>query len=212
MGCLHALEPGHGKTFLLAYSVGGKLNFKKILFLTLSLLISHFLVLNIISLLFKFLIAEFKENFIHELSHLIAPLIIASFGFFIFGRAIYKINHHHSDECNHEHGEFSKYKINSPIIVGILTGMLPCASSLAVIMITGVNISFTSTINFIFIYVLGIAFVLFSIVVTFNYAKNIFAKRFGDFSKFLNSELLSGSLIIIVGLFYLSYNLIGHAH
>ena len=43
LGCLHALEPGHGKTFLLAYTVGGKLDFQKITLLTLSLLVSHFL-------------------------------------------------------------------------------------------------------------------------------------------------------------------------
>ena len=45
LGCLHALEPGHGKTFLLAYTVGEKLDLKKISFLTLSLLVSHFFVL-----------------------------------------------------------------------------------------------------------------------------------------------------------------------
>ena len=30
LGCLHALEPGHGKTFLLAYTIGQKLDLKKI--------------------------------------------------------------------------------------------------------------------------------------------------------------------------------------
>ena len=212
LGCLHALEPGHGKTFLLAYSVGGRLNFKKIIFLTLSLLISHFVVLSIISLLFNIVMTEFKESYFNEFSHLIAPVIILLFGSFVFGRAIYKKNHHHSDDCGHPHGKIPKSKIESPIIVGLLTGMLPCASSLAVVMMTGVNISFVSVLNFILIYVLGIASILFSIVLTFNFTKNIFIERFGGFSKRLNPELLSGSLIIFVGLFYLGYNFLGHSH
>lgn len=212
LGCLHSFEPGHGKTFLLAYSVGGQLNFRKISLLTFSLLISHFLVLSIISLIFNMLITEFKESLVHEFSHLIAPVFILIFGFFVFGRAMYEKNHHHSDDCGHQHGKIPKSKMESPITVGLLTGMLPCASSLAVVMMTGMNISFISILNFIFIYVLGIAFVLFSIVVTFNYTKNIFTQRFGNFSKRLNPELLSGSLIIFVGLFYLSHNWFGHSH
>ena len=31
LGCFHALEPGHGKTFLLAYTLGGRLDFRKIM-------------------------------------------------------------------------------------------------------------------------------------------------------------------------------------
>ena len=125
---------------------------------------------------------------------------------------MYKKHHHHSDDCGHHHGKIPKSKIESPIIVGLLTGMLPCASSLAVVMMTGVNISFISVLNFILIYVLGIASILFSIVLTFNFTKNIFIERFGGFSKRLNPELLSGSLIIFVGLFYLGYNFLGHSH
>lgn len=212
LGCLHALEPGHGKTFLLAYSIGGRLNFRKILVLTLSLLISHFLVLSIISLLFNIIITEFKESFFDEFSHLTAPVIILLFGSFVFGKAMYKKNHNHSDDCGHQHGKIPKSKIESPIIVGLLTGILPCASSLAVVVMTGMNISFISVLNFIFIYVLGIAFILFSVVLTFNFTKNIITERLGDFSKRINPELLSGSLIIFVGLFYLSYNFFGHSH
>ena len=57
LGCLHALEPGHGKTFLLAYTIGGKLDFQKILLLTASLLVSHFVVLSIIAIIFNLIIS-----------------------------------------------------------------------------------------------------------------------------------------------------------
>ena len=66
LGCLHALEPGHGKTFLLAYTIGGKLDLRKILLLTASLLVSHFGVLAAIAILFNLIIAEFANEFIYD--------------------------------------------------------------------------------------------------------------------------------------------------
>lgn len=212
LGCLHALEPGHGKTFLLAYTVGGKLDFNKILLLTLSLLVSHFVVLSTISLIFNILLSEFTNEFIYEFAHLIGPVIIILFGSFILGKAIYKKNHNHSDDCGHQHGKIPKSTMESPVAVGLLTGMLPCASSLAVVMMTGMNASYMSIISFIFIYVLGIALVLFIVVIAFNFTKNIFAQRFGYYSQRFNPEIVSGILIVLVGFIYLSYNWFGHAH
>ena len=89
LGCLHALEPGHGKTFLLAYTVGGKLDFQKIALLTLSLLVSHFFVLTIIAIIFNLVLTEVTNSILHEFSHWLAPGIIISFGSYILFKAIY---------------------------------------------------------------------------------------------------------------------------
>ena len=212
LGCLHALEPGHGKTFLLAYTVGGKLDFQKIILLTLSLLVSHFLVLSIIAIIFNLILAEVASSFLHEFSHWIAPAIIISFGSYILGKAIYKMRHVHSNDCGHNHGDFGDSKIENPITVGLLTGFLPCASSLAVVMMTGMTPSIYSIISFILIYVLGIALVLFLIVLTFNLAKNIIVEKFNNLKMNINQEVLSGCLILGVGFIYLTYNFLGHSH
>ncbi len=212
LGCLHALEPGHGKTFLLAYTVGGKLDFQKIILLTLSLLVSHFLVLSIIAIIFNLILAEVASSFLHEFSHWIAPGIIISFGSFILGRAIYKMKHVHSNDCGHNHGDFGNSKIENPITVGLLTGILPCASSLAIVMMTGITPSIPSIIGFILIYVLGIALVLFLVVLTFNFAKNIIVEKFNNLKMNINQEVLSGCLILGVGFIYLTYNFLGHSH
>lgn len=212
LGCLHALEPGHGKTFLLAYTVGGKLDFQKIILLTLSLLVSHFLVLSIIAIIFNLILAEVASSFLHEFSHWIAPVIIISFGSYILGKAIYKMRHVHSNDCGHNHGDFGDSKIENPITVGLLTGFLPCASSLAVVMMTGMTPSIYSIISFILIYVLGIALVLFLIVLTFNFAKNIIVEKFNNLKMNINQEVLSGCLILGVGFIYLTYNFLGHSH
>lgn len=212
LGCLHALEPGHGKTFLLAYTVGGKLDFQKIILLTLSLLVSHFLVLSIIAIIFNIILAEVASSFLHEFSHWIAPVIIISFGSYILGKAIYKMRHVHSNDCGHNHGDFGDSKIENPITVGLLTGILPCASSLAVVMMTGMTPSISSIIGFILLYVLGIALVLFLVVLTFNFAKNIIIEKFNNLKININQEVLSGCLILGVGFIYLTYNFLGHSH
>lgn len=212
LGCLHALEPGHGKTFLLAYTIGGKLDFQKISLLTLSLLISHFLVLSIIAIIFNLILTEVASSFLHDFSHWIAPGIIISFGSYIVVRSIYKMRHVHSDDCGHDHGKFKDTKIENPITVGLLTGMLPCASSLAVVMMTGMTPSIISIIRFILIYVLGIALILFLIVLTFNFTKNIVVEKISSLKFNINQELLSGCLILAVGFIYLTYNFVGHAH
>ena len=212
LGCLHALEPGHGKTFLLAYTIGGKLDFQKISLLTMSLLISHFLVLSIIAIIFNLILTEVASSFLHDFSHWIAPGIIISFGSYIVVRSIYKMRHVHSDDCGHDHGKFKDTKIENPITVGLLTGMLPCASSLAVVMMTGMTPSMISIIRFILIYVLGIALILFLIVLTFNFTKNIVVEKISSLKFNINQELLSGCLILAVGFIYLTYNFVGHAH
>ena len=107
LGCLHALEPGHGKTFLLADTVGGKLDFQKIALLTLSLLVSHFFVLTIIAIIFNLVLTEVANSILHEFSHWLAPGIIISFGSYIVLKTMYKTNHIHTDDCGHDHGDLS---------------------------------------------------------------------------------------------------------
>ena len=212
LGCLHALEPGHGKTFLLAYTIGGKLNFQKIILLTASLLLSHFFVLSIIAILFNILLNEISNSFLHGFSHWIAPIIIILFGSYILIRAIYKMRHIHNDDCGHDHGKFGDSKIKNPITVGILTGLLPCASSIAVIVMTGMTPSIASIIRFISIYVLGIALVLFIIVIAFNFTKNLIIQKLNKLKLNFNQEIMSGCLILLVGFIYLFYNWNDHIH
>ena len=212
LGCFHALEPGHGKTFLLAYTVGGKLDFQKILLLTGSLLLSHFVVLSLIAIIFNLIMSEIASTFLHDFSHWLAPGIVIAFGSYILIWAIYKTRHIHSDDCGHDHGKFEDSTIENPVTVGLLTGMLPCASSLAVVMMTGMTPSFISIIRFIMIYVLGIALVLFLIVTTFNFTKNIILKKFNNIQFNFNQEIISGCLILLVGFIYLGYNWSEHIH
>ena len=212
LGCFHALEPGHGKTFLLAYTVGQKLNFKKILVLTCSLLFSHLIILSIFAILFNVLLSGIADKILHNLSHWFVPSIILLFGIYIIARAVYKRTHEHNNDCGHEHGKFPDSKIKNPLSVGFLTGLMPCASSLAVVAMTGANPNILSILCFISVYVLGIAVVLFLIVTMFSVAKNLFLAKIETIEKKINLDLVSGCLILLVGMVYLSYNWGAHVH
>ena len=212
LGCLHALEPGHGKTFLLAYTIGQKLDLKKIIILTTSLLFSHLLTLSIFAILFNILLVEIADKFLHNLSHWFAPFIIILFGTFVIGRAIYKGKHQHNKDCGHDHGKFTNSKIQNPLTVGILTGLMPCASSLAVIILTGTNPNILSIIYFMGVYVLGIAVILFLIVMTFSFTKSLLLAKIQSIETKINLDLVSGGLVLLVGLVYLSYNWGSHVH
>ena len=212
LGCFHALEPGHGKTFLLAYTIGQKLDLKKIIILTISLLFSHLLTLSIFAILFNVLLVEIADKFLHNLSHWFAPFIIILFGTYVIGRAIYESKHKHNKDCGHDHGKFTNSKIKNPLTVGFLTGLMPCASSLAVVFLTGANPNILSIIYFMGVYVLGIAVILFLMVTTFSFAKNLFLARIQSIGTKINLDLVSGCLILLVGLVYLSYNWGSHVH
>ncbi len=212
LGCFHAFEPGHGKTFLMAYTIGEKLDLKKSILLTIGLITSHFIVLSTIAILFNIFVVEFIEKVFHEFSHWFGPTLITLFGFFILVRAIYKGDHDHKNDCGHYHGEIKNSKLGSPIVVGFITGLLPCASSLAVVMVAGETPTIISIVRFISIYVIGIALILFSIILLFNYTKSMFKSRFENITRKLNMDIFSGILIIIVGFIYFSYNLFGDIH
>ena len=212
LGCFHALEPGHGKTFLLAYTIGQKLDLKKIIILTFSLLLSHLLTLSIFAIFFNILLAETADKFLHNFSHWLAPFIIILFGAYVICRAIYKSKHQHHKDCGHDHGKFTNSKVKNPLTVGFLTGLMPCASSLAVVVLTGTNPNILSIIYFMGVYVLGIAVILFLMVTTFSFTKNLFLTRIQSIETKINLDLVSGGLILLVGLVYLSYNWGSHVH
>ena len=89
---------------------------------------------------------------------------------------------------------------------------MPCASSLAVVALTGTNPNVLSIIYFMGVYVLGIAVILFLMVMTFSFTKNLLLSRIQSIETTINLDLISGGLILLVGLVYLSYNWGSHVH
>ena len=76
LGLFHALEPGHGKTFLMAFSLQ-KSNIKAFAFLLISLFTTHFLMLGVIAYIIQFAASsETVEHWIDQVRWLMPLLVI----------------------------------------------------------------------------------------------------------------------------------------
>lgn len=219
MGMLHALEPGHGKSFFAAYMVGNKLKWKEISMVIIGMLVAHFVTLSLIAILVAIL---FKDSEQLYLFNLIGPIIIILFGVYLFiteRKHDHHVHHHHANDVKEEHDhahdcscdhDYDKHKHRHPAIAGILMGIIPCPSVLAPIMLS-INYGISEKFIFILVYVLGMGIVL----STFIIALSFFSKDLGQFlnkvSGKFRPELVSALLIILIGVVYLVYNL-NHAH
>ncbi len=213
---LHALEPGHGKSFFAAYMVGNKLKWKEVSMVIAGMLLGHFTFLITLAYIVSWLLNSYEGFDIQEIT-IIGPIIIIIFGVFLL---INELRHHHHEhehkhDNEHQHNNCSceekhdKYKSQHPIIAGLLIGFLPCPSVLAPIMM-GVGNGFSELIVFILVYVLGMGIVLGGFIVGLNYYSDKINVLLNKVSGKFKPELISAILIIFIGFVYLSFNYIGH--
>ena len=130
LGMFHALEPGHGKTLILAYMSGGSIRFAGTIQLILGLIITHFLLFSLIA----FLLQIGSESF--PFLNAIGPLLIILLGIYLLYRSVKEVRHEHDDECDEPmHFHFNQSKFSSPFITGTVAGLIPCPSAIAVLLI-----------------------------------------------------------------------------
>lgn len=208
LGALHAIEPGHGKTFIAAYLIGEKLSVRKIITLGISLLISHFLLLAIIAIMMRFIFGSEKFEAMHEFLSWIGPVVILAFGFYLL------LRHRHSHEEHdvfHSHAdEKNNGSIRQSVVVGAISGLLPCPTVIAPIMLSGAMNNFENAIFYILIYVLGMGVMMTIVMFLFFFLKEAVVKRLEKFSAGINPHLASAILIIMVGLIYLLLRIFAH--
>lgn len=211
LGALHALEPGHGKSFIAAYLIGEKLNIRHIITLGVSLLISHFLLLVIIAMLMRFIFTNEITEQAHEILSWAGPVIILLFGFYLL------LNHRHSHEEHelfHEHSHKNDAKQNGSIrrsaIVGAIGGLLPCPTVIAPILMSGAMNNFHNAIFYILVYVLGMGAMMIAVLSLFLLLKETVSKRFENFSSKVNPHLVSAILVITVGVVYLALRILSY--
>jgi ABC-type nickel/cobalt efflux system permease component RcnA len=112
------------------------------------------------------------------------------------------------------HFHFNDTKFASPFVTGMVAGLIPCPSAIAVLLIAANkfqedNYTLYSSI---FIYVLGIALTLISIIMLFLVFKDQFTTRLNSINNKFNTNLIAAMLIILVGILYLALNLLGVEH
>ena len=209
LGMFHALEPGHGKTLILAYMTGGSMRFSGAAQLISGLILIHFLLFSFLAFLLK------AGNDTFPILQNIGPSFIICLGLYLLYRALKEVRHEHDDDCDEPmHFHFNESKFSSPFVTGMVAGLIPCPSAVAVLLIASNKFSNDSTTLYssIFVYVLGIALTLIGIMVLFLLFKERFSNRLNAVNQRFNTNLIAASIIIIIGVLYLLMNMYGGGH
>ena len=209
LGMFHALEPGHGKTLILAYMTGGSMRFSGASQLISGLILVHFLLFSFLAFLLK------TGNNSFPILGTIGPSFIICLGLYLFYRASKEVRHQHDDDCDEPmHFHFNESKFSSPFVTGMVAGLIPCPSAVAVLLIASTKFSDDSATLYssIMVYVLGIALTLVGIMILFLLFKERFSNRLNSVNKHFNTNLIAASLIILIGILYLALSLFGGGH
>ena len=130
LGMFHALEPGHGKTLILAYLSGGSIQTAGSLKIISGLILTHFILFSFIA----FLLKTGGESF--PILELIGPILIICLGSYLFYRSMKETRHEHEEDCDDPmHFHFNDTKFASPFVTGMVAGLIPCPSAIAVLLI-----------------------------------------------------------------------------
>tara|TARA_B100000427_G_scaffold78837_1_gene64238 strand:- start:4208 stop:4912 length:705 start_codon:yes stop_codon:yes gene_type:complete len=209
LGMFHALEPGHGKTLILAYMSGGSMRFAGTIQLILGLITTHFLLFSLIAFLLQMTLQEYP--FLYA----IGPLLIILLGIYLLYRSLKEVRHEHDDECDEPmHFHFNQSKFSSPFITGAVAGLIPCPSAMVVLLAVSTEPNSNDFIMYssILIYVLGIAFILTGIMVLFLLFKDQFSNQLNSMNQKFNTNLIAAVIIIIIGILYFLMNFYGSGH
>ena len=194
---------------------GEKLTLRHLIMLTLSLLLSHFLLLIIIALLMRFVFAADMMEQAHEILSWAGPVLILGFGIYLL------IAHRHSHEEHdlfhyHDHGHSHAVtpkkdgSLGRSIAVGAIGGLLPCPTVLAPVFLSGAVNNFENAIFYILTFILGMGVALFVMITLFYVLKESLVKRIESVASKIHPHLASAVLITITGVVYLLLRIFAH--
>ena len=197
LGALHALEPGHGKSVMAAFVMGTDAELKDASLLGLTVVFSHVIVVLLLGIASIFLIEALNVDATHELMSLIGGIILVGVGLWIV-RKYYHPHHHH------EHSIDTKKGV---VAIGLSTGLIPCPAALAVLLFSIANNQLYNGLVYVLIFSAGLA-------ISITILSALFVKGRGFIQRYMSNTtinkipLLSGTIIIAIGLFTLSQPLI----
>jgi len=205
LGALHSLEPGHGKSIVALHTSRSR-KLSDGLSLLASLLLTHFLLVIVVSFVIFF------NPFLQEIYWLkfAAPVLVIAYGLFLLVKS-----RRNTDEylgCSCSHGDEEKMeKKNNPILMGVLAGLTPCPSVFAPVVICMSNHQFDYIFYYLIAYVLGVISVFAALFLGVILLRNVSSNKIESFLNQFNPHLISGLMMIGIGLFYLAMSF-GHSH
>lgn len=198
LGALHALEPGHGKSVMAIFVMGTDADLKDALLLGLTIVISHVAVVIAFGILSIYLLKTLNVDLTHDIMSVLGGLILIAVGIWIIRKFTHK----------HEHAiDFKK----SVIAIGLSTGLIPCPAALALLLLGISNNQVYAGLIYVLIFSLGLAFAIVLMSIIFVKSRNVL-KRYVNSSKINKLPLISGFIIILIGIFTFIHPFIEHFH
>ncbi len=214
LGMLHALEPGHGKTYLAAVMMGKSWNRRQLLMLISSLISSHFLVLLGLAFVIRSIFGGIQdEEMVHQFAGYM-PLFIIGYGGYLtwnYYRLQKKGCLKGSCSC-HAHKISSTDAPANSIVAGAIAGLIPCPTALAPLLLAGLDQHFSHVVAYLLIYLLGMSLVMVALILGFQLARPFIMSKLNDVTPRIHPQLFSGLLIMGVGLCYLMIHFTAHSH
>lgn len=198
LGALHALEPGHGKSVMAIFVMGTDADLKDALLLGLTIVISHVTVIIALGILSVYLLKTLNVDLTHDIMSLIGGILLIVVGIWIIRKFIHK----------HEHTVDLK---KSVVAIGLSTGLIPCPAALALLLLGISNNQIYAGLVYVLIFSLGLAFSIVVMSTVFVKSRNVL-KRYVHSSKINKLPLISGFIIILIGIFTFIHPFIEHFH
>ncbi len=196
LGMLHALEPGHGKSVVAAYVLGTKADIKDAILLGTTITISHTAVIFLLGVLSLYLLESLNVDLVHDMMSIVGGLILIAVGVWI-------IRHYFHP---HEHKVDTKKGV---IALGLSAGLVPCPAALAVLLLSISSGNLIDGLIYVAIFSIGLAISLTGLAVAFVESKELIKKYIGS-KKITKLPLISGSVIILIGLYTMFHPIVEH--
>lgn len=135
LGALHAIEPGHGKTAMVAYMADPTRNFRHALMMSLGTALSHTGTLFVIALMTHAAGHALTEGHSHPLNKILewtGALSILAIGIYLLLKRFFG-SHKSARSCSHHHHSPS-HGAKIPFLLGMSGGLIPCPTALAAYM------------------------------------------------------------------------------
>lgn len=196
LGALHALEPGHGKSIMAVFVMGTDADVKDALLLGLTIVFSHIIVVMALGVASIYLIEALNVDLTHDIMSLLGGMILIGVGVWI----LRKFYHPHEHIIDTRKGV---------IAIGLSTGLIPCPAALAILLFSISNNQVYNGLLYVLVFSVGLAVAITSLSIVFVKGKGFLEGYVGSKS-ISRLPLISGSVIILIGLFTLLHPILEH--
>ena len=199
LGVIHSLEPGHGKTAMVAMMLDPSKKWMDSFLLATSAVFSHsafiFVVAGLTHLGGHLLFKEKLDDMLTGSLHVMGPLSLVLIGLFLIRRS--KVKHHNCCDSK-KNRNLSESKI--PILLGLSIGLYPCPTLLASYLASISSGQLSLGVFAIGVFSLGSFLTLVVSGLILKWVGRSFAKNYEAKLSHLNWRRLQGVLLIIIGM------------